>query len=68
MTLVNLSLLNRTVLSMTGHDCGIVKPAYVISTSYAYNEPDLTPNYAKRQCIEYAKVCNSYHTERLGHR
>ncbi|KAF8841683.1 hypothetical protein BDN67DRAFT_900913 [Paxillus ammoniavirescens] len=36
--------------------CGIVKPAYVISTSYGYNEADLTPFYAERQCAEYAKL------------
>ncbi|KZT22937.1 subtilisin-like protein [Neolentinus lepideus HHB14362 ss-1] len=37
-------------------DCGITKPAYVISTSYAYNEADLSPAYAARQCAEYAKL------------
>ena len=31
-------------------------PAYVISTSYAYNEADLSLFYAKRQCAEYAKL------------
>ena len=36
--------------------CGTVKPAYVISTSYAYNEADLTPFYTARQCNEYAKL------------
>lgn len=36
--------------------CGTVKPAYVISTSYSYNEADLTPFYAARQCEEYAKL------------
>lgn len=36
--------------------CGTVKPAYVISTSYAYNEADLTPAYTARQCNEYAKL------------
>ncbi|KAI0341890.1 subtilisin-like protein [Trametopsis cervina] len=39
-----------------GHDCGTVTPAYVISTSYAYNEADLTPSYTARQCAEYAKL------------
>lgn len=38
-------------------DCGTVKPAYVVSTSYSYNEADLTPAYMERQCAEYAKVC-----------
>jgi len=33
-----------------------VKPAYVISTSYSYNEADLTPSYMERQCAEYAKL------------
>ncbi|KAH0829150.1 peptidase S8/S53 domain-containing protein [Lanmaoa asiatica] len=36
--------------------CGTVKPAYVISTSYGYNEADLTPFYTERQCAEYAKL------------
>ncbi|KAF7323695.1 Subtilisin-like protein [Mycena kentingensis (nom. inval.)] len=39
-----------------GHDCGTVKPAYVISTSYGYNEADLSPAYTARQCAEYAKL------------
>lgn len=37
-------------------DCGIVKPANVISTSYGYNEADLSAAYAIRQCNEYAKL------------
>ncbi|KAI0696743.1 subtilisin-like protein [Cytidiella melzeri] len=37
-------------------DCGTVKPASVISTSYSYNEADLTPFYTARQCAEYAKL------------
>ncbi|PSR75788.1 hypothetical protein PHLCEN_2v8905 [Hermanssonia centrifuga] len=37
-------------------DCGTVKPAFVISTSYSYNEADLTPSYTARQCAEYAKL------------
>ncbi|KZT64883.1 subtilisin-like protein [Daedalea quercina L-15889] len=36
--------------------CGTVKPAYVMSTSYSYNEADLTPAYEERQCAEYAKL------------
>ncbi|KAJ7637005.1 subtilisin-like protein [Roridomyces roridus] len=39
-----------------GNDCGIFKPAGVISTSYGYNEADLSPAYAARQCAEYAKL------------
>ncbi|KAH8081328.1 peptidase S8/S53 domain-containing protein [Cristinia sonorae] len=39
-----------------GPDCGTVKPANVISTSYGYNEADLTPAYTARQCAEYAKL------------
>ena len=31
-------------------------PTYVISTSYSYNEADLSPSYAERQCTEYAKL------------
>ncbi|KAG2137293.1 peptidase S8/S53 domain-containing protein [Suillus cothurnatus] len=37
-------------------DCGTVTPAHVISTSYGYNEADLTPFYTARQCAEYAKL------------
>ncbi|TCD67356.1 hypothetical protein EIP91_000223 [Steccherinum ochraceum] len=37
-------------------DCGIVKPANVISTSYGFNEADLTPAYTARQCAEYGKL------------
>ncbi|KDQ15077.1 hypothetical protein BOTBODRAFT_32062 [Botryobasidium botryosum FD-172 SS1] len=36
--------------------CGIAKPAHVISTSYGYNEADLTPAYEQRQCAEYMKL------------
>ncbi|KAJ7258164.1 subtilisin-like protein [Mycena rebaudengoi] len=39
-----------------GHDCGTIKPANVISTSYGYNEADLSPAYTARQCAEYAKL------------
>ncbi|KIY49300.1 subtilisin-like protein [Fistulina hepatica ATCC 64428] len=40
-----------------GKDCGTIsKPAHVISTSYAYNEADLSPAYTARQCVEYAKL------------
>jgi tripeptidyl-peptidase-1 len=37
-------------------DCGTVKPANVISTSYGYNEADLSAAYAIRQCNEYGKL------------
>ncbi|OBZ66378.1 Aorsin [Grifola frondosa] len=37
-------------------DCGTAKPAYVISTSYGYDEAQLTPAYVQRQCTEYAKL------------
>ncbi|PPQ70161.1 hypothetical protein CVT24_003888 [Panaeolus cyanescens] len=37
-------------------DCGITKPANVISTSYGYNEADLSVFYTARQCAEYAKL------------
>jgi subtilase family serine protease len=39
-----------------GKDCGTVTPAKVISTSYGYNEADLTPAYTQRQCTEYGKL------------
>lgn len=37
-------------------DCGVYSPASVISTSYGYNEADLTPAYEARQCAEYMKL------------
>ena len=37
-------------------DCGTLKPASVISTSYGQNEADLTPAYQNRQCNEYMKL------------
>lgn len=37
-------------------DCGTIKAANVISTSYGFNEVDLTPFYAQRQCHEYMKL------------
>jgi tripeptidyl-peptidase I len=36
--------------------CGTITPASVISTSYGYNEADLSPAYATRQCNEYMKL------------
>ena len=50
-----LSLLSLT-FSRTGPDCGTLRPANVISTSYSYNEADLSPAYESRQCSEYAKL------------
>lgn len=37
-------------------ECGGAALTKVISTSYAYNEADLTPFYEARQCDEYAKL------------
>ncbi|KAG2158529.1 peptidase S8/S53 domain-containing protein [Suillus bovinus] len=37
-------------------ECGTVRPANVISASYGYDEADLSPAYAIRQCNEYAKL------------
>ncbi|KAL9119180.1 MAG: hypothetical protein Q9187_004267 [Circinaria calcarea] len=37
-------------------DCGRYAPASVISTSYGYNEADLTAAYEQRQCYEYMKL------------
>ncbi|KAI0663745.1 subtilisin-like protein [Cubamyces menziesii] len=37
-------------------DCGTVAPANVISTSYSYDEWELSPAYMQRQCNEYAKL------------
>ncbi|CAF0856154.1 unnamed protein product [Adineta steineri] len=39
-----------------GKDCGNYTATYVISTSYGYNEADLTFLYENRQCNEYAKL------------
>ncbi|KAJ2986807.1 hypothetical protein NUW54_g9621 [Trametes sanguinea] len=36
--------------------CGTVTPAHIISTSYSYDEWELTPAYEQRQCAEYAKL------------
>lgn len=40
--------------------CGVWKPTSVISTSYGYNEHDLTPAYEQRQCNEYMYVYSTY--------
>jgi tripeptidyl-peptidase-1 len=37
-------------------NCGGFAATKVISTSYAYNEADLTPFYENRQCNEYLKL------------
>ncbi|KAK0256450.1 hypothetical protein B0A54_04706 [Friedmanniomyces endolithicus] len=37
-------------------NCGGFAATKVISTSYAYNEADLTPFYEQRQCHEYMKL------------
>ncbi|KAI9829111.1 MAG: hypothetical protein M1832_000134 [Thelocarpon impressellum] len=37
-------------------NCGTFAPANVISTSYGYNEADLTATYEQRQCNEYMKL------------
>ncbi|OAA60408.1 protease s8 tripeptidyl peptidase [Niveomyces insectorum RCEF 264] len=39
-----------------GIECGVTEPTHVISTSYSYNEGDLTPAYEQRQCNEYMKL------------
>lgn len=36
--------------------CGGFAATKVVSTSYGYNEADLTPAYELRQCAEYAKL------------
>lgn len=47
-------------VSTTGYQgpnqCGGFAATKVISTSYGYNEADLTPFYEMRQCQEYAKL------------
>jgi tripeptidyl-peptidase-1 len=37
-------------------NCGGFAATNVISTSYGYNEADLTPAYEQRQCNEYLKL------------
>ncbi|KAI8972408.1 subtilisin-like protein [Trametes punicea] len=37
-------------------DCGTVTPAFIISSSYSFQEADLTPAYMQRQCAEYGKL------------
>ena len=37
-------------------DCGDKPLALVVSTSYGYQEADLTPAYMQRQCAEYGKL------------
>ncbi|KAK5174105.1 uncharacterized protein LTR77_001185 [Saxophila tyrrhenica] len=37
-------------------NCGGFAATKVISTSYSYNEHDLTPIYERRQCAEYLKL------------
>ena len=36
--------------------CGGAPQSYVISTSYGYQEVELTPAYTQRQCAEYGKL------------
>ena len=43
-------------LPHVGNECGTVRPTDVISTSYGYNEADLTPYYEQRQCNECSFV------------
>ncbi|KAF7800220.1 hypothetical protein EIP86_011467 [Pleurotus ostreatoroseus] len=47
---------NQTGAFKGPEDCGTLKPASVISSSFALNEADLTPFYTARQCAEYAKL------------
>ena len=42
---------------LTGEaDCGTAPRAHIISTSYGYDEAQLTRAYTARQCSEYAKL------------
>lgn len=48
---------DRFVGGYTGPEtCGGFAATKVISTSFGYNEADLTPAYEKRQCNEYLKI------------
>lgn len=47
----------RLLISTWGKQtCGAFTPASVISTSYGYNEADLSAAYETRQCNEYMKL------------
>lgn len=47
---------NSTAGYQGPENCGGFAATKVISTSYSYNEHDLTPFYETRQCNEYAKL------------
>ncbi|GAM84188.1 hypothetical protein ANO11243_021810 [Dothideomycetidae sp. 11243] len=47
---------NNTAGYKGPENCGGFPPTNVISTSYGYNEADLTPFYEQRQCNEYMKL------------
>lgn len=49
---------DRAKLMTSRHspDCGTVPRPSVISSSYAFNEGDLTPFYESRQCDEFGKL------------
>lgn len=49
---VQQALILYLLLFSIENDCGITQPANVISTSYSYNEADLSPFYTARQCTE----------------
>lgn len=36
--------------------CGIIAPPNVVSVSYGQDESTVTPAFANRQCLEYAKL------------
>ncbi|UQC90639.1 aorsin precursor [Colletotrichum lupini] len=38
------------------HDCGTVRPANVVSISYAWNEVSFPKAYLRRQCLEFLKL------------
>lgn len=68
-TLFQVAILVRSILTYVSRvlefshvgkeNCGTVKPANVISTSYGYNEADLSPAYTARQCAEYVLIKHS---------
>ncbi|KAF2416266.1 tripeptidyl peptidase-like protein [Tothia fuscella] len=43
-------------LGYMGNDCGTISPAKVMSFSIAFDEAEYTPEYERRQCLEFLKL------------
>ena len=46
----------QLMVSIGPESCGIIKPPNVVSISYDQDEAVASLAYARRQCLEYAKV------------